>query len=46
MAFRYDIHEYGQSTLDDGLDELCVTVLTILERDHLLKTTSIYILIQ
>ncbi|MCJ1765290.1 TetR/AcrR family transcriptional regulator [Mammaliicoccus sciuri] len=37
MAFRYDIHEYGQSTLDDGLDELCVTVLTILERDHLLK---------
>ncbi|MFT2140111.1 TetR family transcriptional regulator C-terminal domain-containing protein [Staphylococcus sp. GDY8P145P] len=37
MAFRYDIHEYGQSTLDDGLDELCVTVLTILERDHLLN---------
>ncbi|MGE7364790.1 TetR/AcrR family transcriptional regulator, partial [Staphylococcus cohnii] len=23
MAFRYDIHEYGQSTLDDGIDQLC-----------------------
>src|SRR5699024_9037909 len=37
MAFRYDIHEYGQSTLDDGLDQLCHSVLTLLINDHLLK---------
>lgn len=37
MAFRYDIHEYGQSTLDDGLDQLCHRVLTLLNNDHLLK---------
>lgn len=37
MAFRYDTHEYGQSTLDDGLDQLCHSVLTLLNDNHLLK---------
>lgn len=37
MAFRYDIHEYGQSTLDDGIDQLCNSVLTLLKNEHLLK---------
>lgn len=37
MAFRYDIHEYGQSTLDDGIDQLCNSVLTLLRNEHLLK---------
>lgn len=37
MAFRYDIHEYGQSTLDDGIDQLCHSVLTLLNNDNLLK---------
>lgn len=37
MAFRNDIHEYGQSTLDDGLDQLCNRVLTLLKNNHLLK---------
>lgn len=37
MAFRYDIHEYGQSTLDDGLNQLCTSVLTLLKNNHLLK---------
>ena len=32
MAFRNDIHEYGQSTLDDGLDQLCNSILTLLKR--------------
>ena len=31
MAFRNDIHEYGQSTLDDGLDQLCNSILTLLK---------------
>ena len=37
MAFRYDIHEYGQSTLDDGINQLCNSVLTLLKNEHLLK---------
>ncbi|MGI2310561.1 TetR/AcrR family transcriptional regulator [Staphylococcus cohnii] len=37
MAFRYDLHEYGQSTLDDGIDQLCNSVLTLLKNEHLLK---------
>lgn len=37
MAFRNDIHEYGQSTLDDELDQLCNSILTLLKNDHLLK---------
>ncbi|WP_167630426.1 TetR/AcrR family transcriptional regulator [Listeria valentina] len=37
MAFRYDIHEYGQSTLDDVLDQLCNNILTFLNEHHLLK---------
>ncbi|WP_210138467.1 MULTISPECIES: TetR family transcriptional regulator C-terminal domain-containing protein [unclassified Staphylococcus] len=37
MAFRYDIHEYGQSTLDDVIDQLCNSVLTLLKNEHLLK---------
>ncbi|MSU29950.1 TetR family transcriptional regulator [Staphylococcus sp. McC-251-APC-3A2] len=37
MAFRYDIHEYGQSTFDDGIDQLCNSVLTLLKNEHLLK---------
>ncbi|MGI2263907.1 TetR/AcrR family transcriptional regulator [Staphylococcus cohnii] len=37
MAFRYDIHEYGQSTLDDVIDQLCNGVLTLLKNEHLLK---------
>lgn len=38
MAFRYDIHEYGQSTLDDGLDQLCHSILTLLNNEQLLQT--------
>lgn len=40
MAFRYDMHEYGKSTLDDGLDELCTSILTLLNNDNLLKNNS------
>ncbi|WP_052256079.1 TetR/AcrR family transcriptional regulator [Salinicoccus sp. YB14-2] len=37
MAFRYDIHEYGQSTYDDGLYHLCKNILSLLKENHLLK---------
>lgn len=40
MAFRYDLHEYGQNTLDDGLDTLCHKIINILNSKNLLKPNT------